>query len=247
MTQLPSALWLTTSPSFRKYDQPLLRRLSWHSSIAQWEYHQSPDESSSLETALVFLHDYLKHSDRPVHLLGHSTSGLLGLLYARRYPKRVRSLTLLAVGVHPAIDWQAFYHVHLKLLPCSRQTILMQMVQNLFGYQCLPIAHDLCQALEHDLQLSLSPHTVFQRAYIASGKPDVPLLVCGSANDVVVPPHEIEGWREWLGEDDRLWLCPQGHHFFHFFCVQAVARQVLNFWTLLTIPERLSPEDVLIQ
>jgi|GEM_PF-2838428 len=71
---------------------------------------------TSLDAALVLLHDYLKEGDRPLHLLGHSTGGLLGLLYAHRYPERVRSLTLLSVGVHPAIDWQAHYYIQRQML-----------------------------------------------------------------------------------------------------------------------------------
>lgn len=104
MSQLPEALWLNVSPALEKLDRPLLKHLSQHLSIAQWQYCQTPDEPMSLEIALVLLHDYLKHHDRPIHLLGHGTGGLLGLLYTRQHPERVRSLTLLSVGVYPAVD-----------------------------------------------------------------------------------------------------------------------------------------------
>ncbi|MHC5733019.1 MAG: alpha/beta fold hydrolase, partial [Nostoc sp.] len=68
-----------------------------------------------------------------MHLIGHSTGGLLGLLYTRRYPEKVKSLTLLAVGADAALDWQAHYYTHRPFL--SRQKILTTMVYNLFGYQ----------------------------------------------------------------------------------------------------------------
>ena len=67
-----------------------------------------------------------------MHLIGHSTGGLLGLLYTRQYPEKVKSLTLLGVGVHAAVDWQAHYYIHRQFL--SRQATLNAMVYNLFGY-----------------------------------------------------------------------------------------------------------------
>ena len=48
--------------------------------------------------AVELLHDFLTWRVRPLHLISHSTSGLVGLMYARRYPHKVSSLGLLAVG-----------------------------------------------------------------------------------------------------------------------------------------------------
>ena len=48
--------------------------------------------------AVELWHDFLTWRDRPIHLISHSTSGLVGLMYARRYPHKVSSLGLLAVG-----------------------------------------------------------------------------------------------------------------------------------------------------
>ena len=91
MSKLPNVLMLNVSPSLKGFNQLLMRRLSWQVAIAQWEYCQSQDEASSSEVALILLHDYLKASDHPVHLIGHGISGLVGLLYARRHPERVKS------------------------------------------------------------------------------------------------------------------------------------------------------------
>jgi pimeloyl-ACP methyl ester carboxylesterase len=234
MSKFPDALMLSASPSLKGFNQPLMRHLSWRVTIAHWEYCQSQDEASSLEVALTLLHDYLKTSDHPIHLIGHGISGLVGLLYARRHPDRVKSLTLLSVGMHPAVDWQSHYHVHLKLLPCSRDTILMQMVYNLFGYQSRPIAQDLVKILEQDLCNSLSPHTVYQSTSISPDTTAVPTLVCGSEDDIIITPHELMGWQDWLGKGDRIWKCPQGRYFFHYFHPQLVTRQLLNFWASLS-------------
>jgi len=42
----------------------------------------------------------------------------LGWLYTRHYRQRVRSLTLLGVGVYPGIDWQAHYYRDTPSNPC---------------------------------------------------------------------------------------------------------------------------------
>ncbi|OLP16405.1 hypothetical protein BST81_21425 [Leptolyngbya sp. 'hensonii'] len=230
MSQLPTALWLNVSPALQGFDRPLLNVLSQHSSISLWQYCQTPDEAMSLEMALVLLHDYLKHHDAPVHLLGHSTGGLLGLLYARRYPERVRSLTLFSVGVHPAVDWQAHYYAQLQHLPCPREILLTQMVYNLFGYKSRPIARQLARTLERDLSSSLSPHTLYRRASYPPGGVPVPLLVCGSLDDVIVDPNLLQGWQPWFKAGDCLWQYSHGSYFFHYFHPQAAGRQIVNFW-----------------
>lgn len=230
MTQLFDALWLNVSPALKGFDRPLLKQLYHHIPIAQWEYFQSADEPMSLDVALVLLHDYLKHQDHPVHLLGHGISGLLGLLYARQYPERVRSLTLLSVGVHPAIDWQAHYYAQLQRLLCPREMLLTQMVYNVFGPQSRPIIHDLARTLDRDLQTSLSPHTLHRRSTVLPGGVSVPLLVCGSQDDIIVDPNLLQGWKPWLKAEDNLWQCPSGRYFFHYFFPQQVKAKILNFW-----------------
>jgi pimeloyl-ACP methyl ester carboxylesterase len=235
MSQLPDALWLNVSPALRGFDRPVLNCLAQSTVIAQWEYSQLQDEPLSLEVALVLLHDYLKQHDRPIHLLGHSTGGLLGLLYARRYPERVRSLTLLSVGVHPAIDWQAHYYTQLHLFPLPRETVLNQTVFNLFGFQPTPITRELRQLLERDLKSSLSPHTLYQRASFFPGGVTMPLLICGCTTDVVVDPNLVQGWQPWLKDGDRLWICPDGRYFFHFFYPQQVSEQIIQFWSTQTV------------
>jgi pimeloyl-ACP methyl ester carboxylesterase len=72
--------------------------------------------------AVKLLHDFLTWRDRPLHLISHSTSGLVGLMYARRYPHKVSSLGLLAVGWLYAINLQAHYYTHLSAFPWSSQT-----------------------------------------------------------------------------------------------------------------------------
>jgi pimeloyl-ACP methyl ester carboxylesterase len=231
MSLIPEALWLNVSPAFQKFDRPLLKHLAQSKIIGQWEYSQTLDEASSLEVAMTLLHDYLKQCDRPIHLMGHSTGGLLGLLYARRHPERIKSLTLLSVGVHPSIDWHAHYYAHLQLLPCSREVVLAQMVCNLFGKQPKSSIRSYIELLKRDLATSLSPHTLFQRISIAPAGVPVPLLIAGAQDDVVTDPHQLQAWKSYLKAGDRLWKCDRGNHFFHFFYPQKVSEQVIEFWS----------------
>jgi pimeloyl-ACP methyl ester carboxylesterase len=243
MSQIPAALWLHVNPALQRFDRPLLNRLSQDVPLACWEYCQTPDEPTALEVALTLLHDYLKHHDRPIHLLGHSTSGLLGLLYANRHPERVRSLTLLSVGVYPAVDWQAHYYTQLHLIHCSRKMLLTQTAYTLLGCQSHSLIEEFVSVLEHDLLTSLSPHTLYQRFHCPPIIPPVPLLVCGSQDDVVIDPNSLQGWQPRLKDCDRLWQCPNGRYFFHYFQPKLVSQQIRDFWFSLEfhVKESLQP------
>lgn len=229
MTKYPDVLWLNVSPSLQCFNRPLLKYLSQTLSIALWEYCQTPDETTSLDIALVLLHDYLKTHDRPIHFIGHSISGFLGLLYAQRYPERVKSLTLLGVAPLSALDWQAHYYTLFETLPCSRETILTQMVYSLFGHQCKKKVQSLLQILEEDLLLSPSSYSLFGQSSITVESVSVPLLVCGSSNDIVVDPCQLNQWQTYLNKGDRIWECPKGRHFFHYFYPQDVGEQIFKF------------------
>ncbi len=231
MTRHPDALWLNPSPALKPLHAPLLQYLRQSYTLAQWDYSQSPDEPSSLEIALTLLHDYLKSRDRPIHLIGHSTGGLLAWLYTQRYPQRVRSLTLLAVGIFPAVDWQAHYYMMRQLLPIDREQLLRHMTKLLFGQQPCHKIKSLISILDRDLTESLSPHSLLEPIHLPSvHQLPVPLFVCGGEQDLVVDPTQIDRWYSHLKPEDHLWSCPQGRHFFHATCPLLTADQILNFW-----------------
>lgn len=230
---LIDSLWLNVSPSLNELDTPLLDCLAKKFNIAQWQYIQDLDEPNSLCMAMCLLDSYLDKLNYPVNLLGHGVSGLLALLYARRYPEKVRSLTLLSVGVYPAVDWQAHYYFKLQMLPCSRQTILKMMVQNLFNYSG-NLNRKFTRLLDQDLQTSLSCHNLYQELKVFPGGVSVPMLICGSANDIVIDLNSYQGWQTWFKPGDRLWLSPLGRYFFHYFYPQAVSETILDYWQSLT-------------
>ncbi len=226
-------LWLNASPSLKPFDQPLLRYLSQHLTVAQWLYQQSQDEASALDDAVLLLHDYLSCHDRPVHLAGHGLSGVVGLMYARQFPERVRSLTLLAVAAQPAITWHTHYYVQRQLFSCSRQQLLACTIRSLFGSEILYPIKALVASLSRDLEESPSPHSLFKLANLPIGGVAMPLMVCGSKTDPVVHPPALQEWLVSFKSDDALWQCPDGRHFFHYFHPQAVGAQLLQFWRCL--------------
>ena len=228
------ALWLLSSPSFKQFDNRLIRFLAKNVSMAAWEYFQTEDDGSSIDEAVRLLHDYLKFQNYPLHLVGHGISGIVGLIYARRYPDNVRSLTLLSVGSQVAATWQAHYYVQRALFPFRRHQILTQMARSLLGSKDCHQVSALVKALEIDLNCAPSPHSLFKLTILPPGGVTMPLMVCGSQTDPIVDPESIQSWQEWMKEGDRLWLCSDGRHFFHNVYPYLVGQQILNFWQSVT-------------
>jgi len=248
MSNSPEILCLNASPHLQAFDRPLLQFLAKQQSVAQWEYQQTPDEPCSLDVALVLLHDYLKHRGHSTHLIGHGVSGLLALLYAQRHPERVRSLTLLSVGVNPAINWQSHYYTQRRLLPCDQQTILRQMVYGLLGCSPKDITETLMKLLEQDLYQSLSPHSLVRSTNLLPISVGVPLLVCGSVDDVIIDPNQLRGWQQHLHHSaSRLWVCPGGRYFFHYFYPQQVGEQIVQFWNSISSSQNLFANQTFVK
>lgn len=234
-------IWLNANPSFKYFDGRIIRYLSQQIPIAYWEYHQEIDEASSIEIGITLLHDYLKSKSQPIDLIGHGTGGLLGLLYARQYPQRVKSLTLLGVGCAPSIDWQAHYYQMRKLLPCSQDIILARMVQMMFGHQSQTNTKKLVETLKQDLYTAPTAHSLYQLDRVQPGGVLMPMMVCGSENDGISDRSALQGWSDYLKDEDLLWLNPLGHHFFHYFFPENTGRKIIKFWQKLEQPLDTSP------
>jgi pimeloyl-ACP methyl ester carboxylesterase len=230
----PQTLWLNVSPALHRFHQPLLQTLAQHCPVTRWDYYQELDEPNSFETAVGLLHDYLQNQAAPVHLMGHGASGLLGLLYAQRYPELVKSLTLLSVGVQPAQDWQSHFYAQANVLRCSRSILLAQMVYHLFGQQSRTRTLALVQVLDRDLLTALSMHSLCQQPQLPPIPVTVPTLVCGGADDLIFSPEAFWGWQSaWRAQactQNRVWLCPGGNYFFHHDAPKQVSEQIQAFW-----------------
>ncbi|MER3433622.1 MAG: hypothetical protein C4288_09340 [Leptolyngbya sp. ERB_1_1] len=226
----PDVVWVSASSSVKAFDRPLVQYLSQQMTIAQWEYKQTLDEASSLTTAVELLHQYLETQTRPIHLVGHGISGVVALLCARCHPERVKTLTLLSVAAQPAITWHAHYYVQRKLFSCSREQLLAQMVRNLFG-QNLPFhAQAFVTLLDRDLETSPSLHSLYELVQLPKGGVSMPLFVCAANDDSVIDRRSHAQWSRLLKLRDRLWRCPSGRHFFHFFHPEQVGSELFQFW-----------------
>ncbi|MBD2327894.1 alpha/beta hydrolase [Alkalinema sp. FACHB-956] len=228
--EYPEVLWVNVSPSLKRFDRPLIQHLAQHSKIAYWEYQVQYDAASSIETAIVLLQDYLKHCSKPIHLIGHGLGGVVALTYARQFPDRVRSLSLLAVAPQPAITWHSHYYVQRHLLPCSQVQVLAQVARTLFGpaapYPITPLIH----ALAKDIDCAPSPHSLYKVTTLPEGGVDVPLMICHSQTDSVISQPLMQRWLKWFKPGDTFWTCPTGHHFFHYSAPELVNQQLHKFW-----------------
>ncbi len=223
-------LWLSASSVLQRFDQPLVGYLSKYRRIAHWEYLQNIDEGSSIDQGVELLYEFLEYSDRSVHLAGHGMGGAMALSFARRYPQKVRSLTLLAVASQPANTWHAHYYFQRQLFSISREQILASNVRSLFGNQPAKTAKKLVAALDKDLEQSPSPHSLFKLVYLPKGGVSMPMMICGCKTDPIVNSPALHDWLNWLKPEDKLWEYPQGYHFFHYFYPQEVGEQILDFW-----------------
>ncbi|MDZ8185826.1 MAG: alpha/beta hydrolase [Nostoc sp. ChiSLP02] len=223
-------LWLSASSVLLRFDRPLVQYLSKYKRIAHWEYLQSKDEACSIDEAANLISEFLECYNRPVHLAGHGMAGAIALSFARRFPEKVRSLTLLAVASQPANTWHAHYYFQRQLFSISREQILASSVRSLFGNQPLQTTKKLVAALDKDLEQSPSPHSLFKLVYLPKGGVSMPLMICGSKTDPIVNSTALYDWMNWLKPEDDLWECPKGYHFFHYFYPQLVGDQMLNFW-----------------
>jgi len=239
MAATPDSLWLSLNPQLRRFDQRLCNQLNRQADVQCWNYQQTADEPCCIDTALALLHEYMQLQPQPIHLIGHSLSGALGLLYTRIHPHRVKSLTLLSVGANPAVSWHSHYYVTRKLLPCDRNIILGQMACMLFGFQHHSKITRLVKLLAQVLDTEFAPHSLVHHGGFASGGVEVPLLVCHGAHDIIIDPNAQGEWQKWLKPGDRLWSCPEGRHFFHHDYPQHCSQVILDFWQQVSASNHL--------
>ena len=242
----PDALWLSVSPHLKGFDQRLLSQLSASATVRRWEYCQTIDEPCCIEAVVSDLHHYLQlraetAAQRPIHLLGHGVSGVVGLLYARQYPQQVASLTLLSVGSQPAINWQAQYYALRQLLPCHREMLLMHLAKLLFGAEPARFTKALATLLARDLDNNLTLHSLAHHFKIEPGGVAVPLMVCNGTADIVTS-QQSEDWAQQMKLGDRLWHCQDGNHFFHFHHPEKTARAIAHYWRAIAQTKPLNSQ-----
>ncbi|MBE9008335.1 alpha/beta fold hydrolase [Fortiea sp. LEGE XX443] len=225
-----NVLWISSSPVLQRFDKPLLQHISQYVNVAQWEYHHNKDEGSSVDEAVALLGEFLAQCPYPIHLAGHGAGGAIALTYARRYPQKVRSLILLAVASQPANTWHAHYYLQRQVFTMSREQVLASSIRHLFGEQPPHTTKKLMTVLDKDLEQTPLSHSLFKLIELPKGGVSMPMMVCGSKNDLIVNPPALHDWFNWCKPEDDIWECPKGHHFFHYFYPQKIGDQMLNFW-----------------
>lgn len=223
-------LWVSASPSLKQFHRRLLNVLSATVEIEFWEYFQTLDEGSSIDKAIELLHKYLVSTSDRVNLIGHGIGGVIALEYARQYPDRVTSLTLLSVAVQPAITWHSFYYSQLRTASTDRYCVLRSIAISLFPYNCLSYINSLVERLERDLVEAPSNHSLFHLDILAEGGVKMPLMICGSQTDPVVTESALSGWNGYLKPIDIIQSYPTGGHFFHHFHPELVGHHIQCFW-----------------
>ena len=223
-------IWISASPSLKYFHRRLLNSLSKVVEIELWEYYQTLDEGSSIDSGIKLLHEYLAKASCPVHLIGHGIGGIIALGYARKYSAQVASLTLLSVAVQPAIDWHSYYYTQLRSLPSSRECILRSIAANLLPHTCASHIHGLVERLNRDLVEAPSNHSLFRLEILAEGSVEMPLMICGSQDDPVISLPALSGWNSYLKPADIIWCSTTGGYFFHHFHSELVSCQIQQFW-----------------
>jgi pimeloyl-ACP methyl ester carboxylesterase len=224
-------VWINANPSFKQFHRPLLNYLSQTVEIEFWEYHQTLDEASSLDSAIELLREHLRQSDLKIHLIGHGVGGEIALSYARLYPSYIASLTLLSVAVQPGINWQSYYYQYLRYLPCDRDRLLQSIARSLFPHNCSSYIKSVADRLDRDLLESPCNHSLFNLASYPQSGVKMPLLVCGAADDPTIDRAALTGWQDYLKPEDTLFVHPQGSHFFHHFFCTDVGEKIVDFWS----------------
>lgn len=237
-------LWVSSSPVLQRFDKPLLQYLSQYVNVAQWEYRHGKDEGGSIEEAVDLLDEFLSDCSYPVHLAGHGAGGAIALIFARRYPQKVRSLTLLAVASQPANTWHVHYYLQRQVLTMSREQVLASSVRYLFGEQPHNTTKKLMAVLDRDLEQTPLLHSLFKLTELPKGGVSMPMMICGSKNDPIVNSPVLKDWLKILKTQDYLWECANGYHFFHYFYPQQVGGQMLNFWQPYHLPSVLESQLV---
>ena len=223
-------LWVSASPSLKYFHRRLLNNLSKVVKIELWEYYQTLDEGSSIDGAIDLLQEYLDNSECPVHLVGHGVGGAIALGYARIYPAKVASLTLLSVAVQPAINWHSYYYAQLRSLPANRECVLKSIANNIFPHIYPNYVSDLVDRLGRDLVESPSNHSLFRLDIQPEGGVEMPLLICASQDDPVITLSALYGWHSYFKSADTIWRSSTGGHFFHHFHPELVSHQIEHFW-----------------
>ena len=226
------AMWVSGSPSLRCLSMPIIKKLLRYTNVSGWEYVQAVDEPACIDTAVELLHDYLTTRKLPIHLVGHGIGGTIALIFTRKYPHFVKSLTLLSVATQPANTWHVTYYQQRQIYTLSRAQALLNTIHNLFREESIYNPQKFINQFNQDLENLPLMHSLFNIEKLPVGGVPKPLMICGGQVDPILSYLELYKWDEYLKTGDIVWKCPQGRHFFHYFYPDLVSKEISNFWKL---------------
>ena len=134
-----------------------------------------------------------------------------------------------------------------KLLPCSQAVVLGRIVQMMFGYQSQDNIRNLVEILKQDLNKAPTEHSLYQLDRVESGGVSMPMMICGSENDGICDHPALQGWSDYLKDDDVLWTSPEGHHFFHYFFPELTGRKIIKFWQNVEVRSQVTSTEILLE
>ncbi|MDJ0620226.1 MAG: alpha/beta hydrolase [Calothrix sp. MO_192.B10] len=229
MSMYGDIVWVSGSPYLRCLHIPLLKKLFRNTNVSVWEYIQSLDESACMDTAIELLHSYLKTKESPVNLIGHSIGGTIALVFARKYPQLVKSLSLLAVAAQPARTWHVNYYQQRQIYTLNQGEALSNTLHHIFRDKFPCNQSKLMDKFYQDLENLPLMHSLFQIEQLPTGGVSMPLMICSGQIDMILGYPELHEWEKYLKPEDIVWKCPQGGHFFHYFYPEIVSKQISNF------------------
>jgi pimeloyl-ACP methyl ester carboxylesterase len=226
-------IWISANPSFKNFHRPLLKALASRFEIKLWEYYQTPDENSSLVSAIDLLADYVESlPHRSLNLIGHGLGGTLALEYARQYPETIESLVLLSVPQQPAITWQYYYYQLLRSTRSSRQCILKMAAASLLPQSNYQSVRGLVNRLDRDLLEAPGEHSLWQLFHLPSGGVSTALAILQSQDDIITSNVSQGSWKNHLKHGDLFYEHESGGHFFHYFHPHVIAQKISQFWSI---------------
>ena len=209
-------LWIDLQPTLHCFNQRLAKRLSKNRLVKRWSFQHDLDEACSIETIHSMMLETINEGKERYHLVGHGISGGIAHLFSCKYPKLVRSATLLSADTAITNQWTSHYLEMRSQLPCSRERILFHLSSQLFGSDLsrkFPIfASLLAKCLDEEYILGSIASQIKRGRFKAS---DVPTLVINGNDDFVIDRTTHARWSEQLKPGDHYRALDNARHFFH--------------------------------
>ena len=223
-------LWIDLQPTLHCLNKRVAQLLSRSFLVQRWSFQHDLDESCTVDTVHKLLKTSLEEVSEPVHLIGHGISGTVACLFAEKYPRLVKSITMLSVDTLSANHWSSHYLKMRSQQSCSRTAILTYLSSLLFPRSNQRANEIFPYLLAKCLDTEFLQGSIFNQAKIDNLRaPDMPTLVLNGDSDILLDSNCHERWFKTLKSGDRYLRMQKGRHFFQFNQAQQVAHSISSF------------------